>query len=80
MKTLFSLLFSSLLFAFGAVQAEEGGLRYTIAVAKFENSSQFPSGQFALPSTFASMLTDSLQKTGKFIVLGENDMRLEAVA
>lgn len=55
MKTLFSLLLGSLLFASGVVRAEEGGLRYTIAVAKFENSSQFPAGQFALPSTFASM-------------------------
>lgn len=60
-------------------QADKGGMRYSIAVSKFENKSQFPDGQFALAATFTAVLTDSLQQTGRFIVLGEKDMRLEAI-
>lgn len=66
--------------AFAApAQADKGGLRYSIAVAKFENRSQFPDGQFSLAATFSAVLTDSLQQTGRFIVLGEKDMRIEAI-
>lgn len=59
--------------------ADKGGMRYSIAVSKFENKSQFPEGQFALAATFTAVLTDSLQQTGRFIVLGEKDMRVEAI-
>ena len=55
------------------------GLRYTITVSKFENKSQFPAGQFNLSSTFGAVLTDSLEQTGRFIVLGEKEMRVEAI-
>ena len=66
--------------AFAApAQADKGGMRYSIAVSKFENRSQFPEGQFALAATFTAVLTDSLQQTGRFIVLGEKDMRVEAI-
>lgn len=54
------------------------GLRYSITVSKFENRSNW-SGHWNLADTFGAVLTDSLQKTGKFIVLGEKDMRYEAM-
>ncbi len=56
----------------------KGGLRYTIAVTKFENRSNW-SGQFALSDTFGAVLTDSLQNTGRFIVIAEADMRNAAL-
>jgi curli biogenesis system outer membrane secretion channel CsgG len=57
----------------------EGNLRHSILVSKFENRSNW-SGQWQLADTFGAMLTDSLQQTNKFIVLGEKDMRQEAIA
>jgi curli biogenesis system outer membrane secretion channel CsgG len=54
------------------------GLRYSITVSKFENRSNW-SGHWNLSDTFGAILTDSLQQTGKFIVLGEKDMRYEAM-
>lgn len=56
----------------------KGGLRYTITVTKFQNRSNF-SGQFALADTFGAVLTDSLQNTGRFIVIAESDMRNAAM-
>mgnify|MGYP000387667116 CR=1 FL=1 len=61
------------------VAVAKGGLRYTIGVTKFENHSNF-SGQFALADTLASLLTDSLQRSNHFIVLGEGEMRAAALA
>jgi curli biogenesis system outer membrane secretion channel CsgG len=60
--------------------AQNGGLRHSIAVARFDNRSAFPEGQFALAQSFTAVLTDSLQQTNRFIVLGEKDMRVEAIA
>lgn len=57
----------------------EGNLRYSITVAKFENRAGW-SGQWAIGDTFGAVLTDSLNQTGRFIVLGESDMRSEAMA
>ena len=54
--------------------ATGGGLRYTIGVTKFENKANYGS-QWSLGDAWGAVLTDSLQKTGKFIVLGESDMR-----
>lgn len=62
-----------------ALADQNGGLRYSIVVSKFENRSQVAEGQSALAATFGAVLTDSLQKTGRFIVLGEKDMRIEAI-
>lgn len=62
-----------------SADAFKGGLRYTIAVTKFENRSNF-SGQFEVAETWGALLTDSLQQTGRFIVLGEADMRNAAMA
>jgi curli biogenesis system outer membrane secretion channel CsgG len=81
MKTLLHVAAIAAAIAFAApAQADSGGLRYSITVAKFENKSAFPEGQFALAQTFSAVLTDSLQQTGRFIVLGEKDMRVEAIA
>ncbi|SDS38954.1 CsgG/HfaB family protein [Opitutus sp. GAS368] len=57
----------------------KGGLRYTITVTKFQNRSNY-GGQFALADTFGAVLTDSLQNTGRFIVIAESDMRSAAMA
>ncbi|MEO6002376.1 MAG: CsgG/HfaB family protein [Opitutus sp.] len=56
-----------------------GGLRYTIAVNKFENRSNF-SGQFEIGDAWGAVLTDALQQGGRFIVLGESDMRAAAAS
>lgn len=55
-----------------------GNLRYSISVAKFENRANL-SGQVHLPNTLGSILTDKLQQSGKFIVIGEKDMRKEVM-
>ena len=62
----------------GKCLAAEGGLRYSIAVSKFKNSSAWR-GQWNLGDAWGAVLTDSLNQTGKFIVLGEKDMRREAM-
>jgi hypothetical protein len=51
--------------------AAAGGLRFSIAVSKFENHANYSGSQFQLSDTWGSMLTDSLQQSGHFIVLGE---------
>jgi curli biogenesis system outer membrane secretion channel CsgG len=51
-----------------------GGLRHSIGVTKFENKGNW-GAQWALGDAWGAVLTDSLQKTGKFIVLGESEMR-----
>lgn len=55
------------------------GLRYSITVAKFENQSNWR-GQWDLGNAWGAVLTDSLAQTNRFIVLGEKDMRQEAMA
>lgn len=57
----------------------KGGLRYTITVSKFENRSGW-SGQWDLGDAWGAVMTDALNATKKFIVLGEKDMRAEAMA
>ncbi|HEY1847867.1 MAG TPA: CsgG/HfaB family protein [Opitutaceae bacterium] len=59
--------------------AAAGGLRFSIAVTKFENKSNY-SGPLQLSDAWGTMLTDSLQNSGHFIVLGEADMRSAAMA
>ncbi len=56
----------------------KGGLRYSISVSKFENKCGW-SGQWSIGDTFGAVLTDSLNQTGRLIVLGESDMRGEAM-
>jgi len=58
--------------------AAEGGLRYSITVSKFENRAGWH-GQWDIGDAWGIVLTDMLSQTGKFIVLGESDMRQEAM-
>ena len=60
--------------------AEEatGGLRYTTTVTKFENQAGWH-GQWDIGDAWGTVLTDMLNQTGKFIVLGESDMRAAAL-
>ena len=57
----------------------KGNLRYTISVSKFENRAGW-SGQWDLGDAWGTVMTDALQTSGHFIVLGEKDMRNEAMA
>lgn len=57
----------------------KGNLRYTITVSKFENKAGW-SGHWDIGDAWGAVLTDQLQQSGKFIVLGEADMRQEAMA
>jgi len=72
-----------LLAIFGVVSpatAEEagGGLRYSITVTNFENNSGW-SGYWDLGDAWDTVLTDMLNQTGRFIVLGETGMRAAAM-
>jgi curli biogenesis system outer membrane secretion channel CsgG len=60
-----------------AAQAQ-GNLRYSITVSKFPNESGW-SGRWDVGHGFATILTDALQQSGNFIVLGDADMRQEAM-
>lgn len=62
-----------------ASAADSGGLRYTVTVSKFENRANW-AGQWDLGDAWGMVLTDILNQTGRFIVLGETDMRNEAMA
>jgi curli biogenesis system outer membrane secretion channel CsgG len=66
--------------AFGADEAKDakGGLRYSITVSKFENKAGW-SGQWDIGDAWGAVMTAALQESGKFIVLGEKDMRGEAM-
>lgn len=66
-------------FALGATSESGGNLRYSISVSKFDNKSGW-SGQWEIGSAFGEIMTAALQESGKFIVLGEKDMRIEAMA
>ena len=59
-------------------QEATGGLRYTVTVTKFENQAGWH-GQWDIGNAWGTVLTDMLNQTGKFIVLGETDMRAAAL-
>jgi curli biogenesis system outer membrane secretion channel CsgG len=61
-----------------ALAAEPGGLRYTVSVVKFENRAGWH-GQWDVGDAWGMVLTDLLNQSGRFIVLGEKDMRMEAL-
>jgi curli biogenesis system outer membrane secretion channel CsgG len=63
----------------GAAEEAKGNLRYSITVSKFENKAGW-SGQWDLGDAFGTIMTDALNGSGRFIVLGEKDMRAEAMA
>jgi len=51
-----------------------GGLRYSITVTEFENQAGWY-GRWDIGTAWGTVLTDMLNQSGKFIVLGESDMR-----
>ncbi|MDX1584019.1 MAG: CsgG/HfaB family protein, partial [Thermoanaerobaculia bacterium] len=61
-----------------ALFAAEGGLRYTVTVTKFENDAGWRA-QWDIGDAWAAVLTDALNQTDRFIVLGETDMRQAAM-
>lgn len=62
--------------ALSAVTTFAGGsnLRYSIQVNKFENKANWR-GQWELGDAWGTIFTDQLVQSGRFIVLGEADMR-----
>ena len=56
-----------------------GGLRYSITVTKFDNKAGW-SGRWDIGDAWSTVMTDLLNQSGKFIVLGEKDMRSEAMS
>ncbi|MEE2776934.1 MAG: CsgG/HfaB family protein [Acidobacteriota bacterium] len=73
---------SALLIASAAVALPalaQSGLRYTVSVTEFENRAGWH-GQWDLGDAWGVVMTDKLQQSGKFIVLGEGDMRGAALA
>ena len=78
MKTRFLLSALAALAIAAPALAQSGGLRYTITVTKFENHSQYHT-QYDLGSAWGAVMTDRLNRTGRFIALGETDMRNEAM-
>ena len=61
-----------------AAQEATGGLRYSITVTKFENQAGWQ-GYWDIGDAWGTVLTDMLNQSGKFIVLGESDMRAAAL-
>ncbi len=62
----------------GGADAPKGNLRYSITVSKFENKAGW-SGQWDLGDAWGTVMTAALQESGRFIVLGEPDMRAAAM-
>jgi curli biogenesis system outer membrane secretion channel CsgG len=71
--------FVALMWAPAWAEEPTGGLRYSITVSQFENQAGW-TGQWDIGNAWGTVLTDMLNETGKFIVLGETDMRYEAMA
>jgi curli biogenesis system outer membrane secretion channel CsgG len=61
------------------VTAQTGGMRYSITVTEFENKAGWY-GSWDIGDAWGTVMTDILSQTGRFIVLGETDMRNEAMA
>ena len=59
--------------------AAQGNLRYTVGVTEFENQAGWY-GHFNIGNAWGTVLTDLLNQSGRFIVLGESDMRGAAMA
>jgi len=57
----------------------QGGLRYSITVTQFENQAGWY-GSYDIGNAWGTVLTDLLNQSGRFIVLGESDMRGAALA
>jgi curli biogenesis system outer membrane secretion channel CsgG len=61
------------------LHADSGALKYTISVHEFRNEAGW-SGRWDLGQGFATIMTDLLNHSGKFIVLGDREMRGAAMA
>lgn len=59
-------------------EAQTGGLRYTVVVGEFSNQSNWD-GQFDLGHDLGIVLTDLLQQSERFIVVGEAKMQAGAL-
>ena len=79
MKKTLGVLLAAVLAAAAAQAQGTGNLRYSISVQKFANEAGW-SGQWDVGDGFATILTDALQQSGKFIVLGDTEMRQAAMA
>ncbi len=55
-----------------------GNLRYSISVTKFKNEAGWH-GKWDIGDGFTTIMTDILNETGKFIVLGDGEMRNAAM-
>lgn len=55
-------------------EAQTGMLKYSVTVTKFENRAGWR-GQWDIGDGWGLIMTDILNQTGRFIVLGESDMR-----
>lgn len=62
-----------------SIPAPKGNLKYTITVSKFKNEAGW-SGRWNVGDGFTTIMTDSLQQSGWFVVLGDKGMRNEAMA
>lgn len=60
-----------------AADEARGGLRYTIMVAKFENESTWHG--YDITTAWSELLSTMLAKSGRFTVVAEKDMRVEAM-
>ncbi len=80
-KALFFVAMAVLFLVGGVSQSEaaSGNLRYTITVSEFKNEAGW-SGQWNVGDGFATILTAALQDSKQFIVLGDKEMRNEAMA
>ena len=56
----------------------EGNLRYSITVSKFKNEANW-GGRWSLGDGMETSMTNILQESGWFIVLGDSEMRKEAM-
>jgi len=56
----------------------DGNLRYSINVEKFQNKAGWH-GRWDIGNGFGEIMTDALNSSGRFIVLGETDMRKAAM-
>jgi curli biogenesis system outer membrane secretion channel CsgG len=57
-----------------AADSGKGGLRYSVTVSKFENEANW-SGRWDLGDGFKTIMTAALNESGKFITLGDQEMR-----
>ncbi len=76
-KRLVPTLTLALAFVPAGLQAQTGGLHYTVTVTEFENQSGWE-GQVRLGHAWATLLTDLLNQSGRFTVLAESSMRSAA--